>query len=344
VNAAMEFLTSDEAHELFSKTLGFMQVQATRASHRRTAAIAVIRKAAARSRDPRLSALAVRMRLDSFGKVKATLQNMSDKMIKEKEDEIKQKDVCIDGFNKNSAATEHNTREKHKLNANIDDLQMRQDELAKAIAKLEAEMAEMAVQMKRAGEDREIENKEFQEVVADQRATQKLLIASLNILKGFYEKAALVQKGKQMPAHFKSYEKSSSSGGLMGMMNDIINDSKGLEAEAMQAEEDAQKAYEIFVKDTNEATTEKTADRINKLEVKGKVEAEKAEKTVQRDETVDALDQLKSELHDLHIECDYLLKNYDIRTEARDEEIEALKQAVALFSGASFSAFLQNLH
>merc|ERR1719316_164925 len=154
---------------------------------------------------------------------------------------------------------------------------------------------------------------------------------------------ALVQK-KQAPEQFKAYEKNESSGGLLSMMQGIIADTKQLEAEAMTAEEDAQKAYEIFVKDSNEAITEKTKDMINKQEVKGKVEAEKAEKELQKGETVATLEQLDSELHDLHVTCDYLMKNYDIRTTARDEEIEALKQAVAMFAGASFSNFLQSVH
>merc|ERR1719359_2733370 len=104
--------------------------------------------------------------------------------------------------------------------------------------------------MKRAGEDREKANKEFQMTVADQRATQKLLTASLGILKGFYEKAALVQKskvaekqaaGQAPPPGFKSYEKNAASGGVMGMMSGIINDAKAMEAEAIRGEEDAQK-------------------------------------------------------------------------------------------------------
>merc|ERR1719240_209734 len=148
----------------------------------------------------------------------------------------------------------------------------------------------------------------------------------------------------RQPANFKAYEKSASSGGLLSMMQGVINDTKQLEAEAITAEEDAQTAYEIFTKDSNEAVTEKTKDMINKIEVKGKVEAEKAEKEIQRDETLATLEELKSALHDIHIDCDFLLKNYDIRTEARDEEIEALKQAIAMFSGASFSTFLQNLN
>ena len=38
---------------------------------------------------------------------------------------------------------------------------------------------------------------------------------------------------------------------------------------------------------------------------------------------------------------DFTLKNFDTRQAAREDEIEALKQSLAMFSGASFSAFLQ---
>ena len=44
--------------------------------------------------------------------------------------------------------------------------------------------------MKRAAEEREIANKEVQEILADQSATQKILPALLNTLKDFFEKAA----------------------------------------------------------------------------------------------------------------------------------------------------------
>ena len=36
-----------------------------------------------------------------------------------------------------------------------------------------------------------------------------------------------------------------------------------------------------------------------------------------------------------------VMKNFEIRQTARDEEIEALKQAKAILSGAKFEAFLQ---
>merc|ERR1719213_775376 len=217
---------------------------------------------------------------------------------------------------------------------------------------LKAEVAEMQVQMKRAGEDREKANKDFQMTVADQRATQKLLTAALGILKGFYEKAALVSvnehtakqtTGQAPPPGFKSYEKNAASGGVMGMMSNIINDAKAMEAEAIRGEESAQKTYEEFVMDTNTSIETKTKDIVAKTEAKAKAEGAKVEATTERDSVLGESEQLANENADLHKSCDFTLKNFDIRQTARDEDIEALKQSIAMFSGASFSAFLSKM-
>merc|ERR550514_1330245 len=134
--------------------------------------------------------LAYRVKLDAFTKVKKAIDDMIAQLLKEKEDEIKQRDFCIEGFYQNERSTEKKEREKKDLTELIDDLTMQIDALAKAIETLKAEIAEMQVQLKRAGEDREKQNKEFQMTVADRRATQKLLTAALNILKDFYAKKA----------------------------------------------------------------------------------------------------------------------------------------------------------
>merc|ERR1719213_1516293 len=175
--------------------------------------------------------------------------------------------------------------------------------------------------MKRAGEDREKENKEFQTTVADQRATQKLLAAALNILKGFYDKASLVQKkadqkvaaGQAPPPGFKSYEKNAASGGVMGMMSGIINDAKAMEAEAIRGEEDSQKNYEEFVMDTNMSIEEKVKDITGKTEAKAKAEEAKVEAQTERDAVLEELEQLANENADLHKSCDFTLKNFELR-------------------------------
>merc|ERR1719199_1849873 len=221
-------------------------------------------------------------------------------------------------------------------------------QLTEAIDTLKSEVAENQVQLKRAGEDREKENKEFQATVADQRATQKLLNAALNVLKGFYDKkaaAALVQTqqpaGPPPPPGFEAYKKNAAAGGVMGMITQIINDAKAMEAEAIRSEEDAQKAYEDFVKDTNNSIEEKSKDIVNKSETKAKAEADLVEATKDKEAVMLELEQLANYKAELHSSCDFVMKNFEIRQTARDEEIEALKQAKAILSGAKFEAFLQ---
>merc|ERR1719272_2424319 len=347
---ALAFLSSDEAHDLFTRTFNFVQVHSTSQSKRRVQVPKALTQAAQKFEDPRLSALATSARLDAFTKVKKSIQDMVDKLLKEKQDEIKHKDFCIEELNNNERDTEMKERDRADPEAKIADLAMQVDTLAKEIEVLKADVAELQVQMKRAGEDREKQNKEFQVTVADQRATAKLLAAALNILKGFYDKAALLQKqastkqatGQAPPPGFKSYEKNESSGGVMGMMQSIIDDSKAMEAEAIRGEEDSQKAYEDFVKDTNNSVEEKSKDIVNKSSTKAKAESEKVEAETEHEATMGELEQLANENADLHKSCDFTLKNFELRQTARDDEIEALKQANAMFSGASFSAFLQN--
>merc|ERR1712232_194509 len=193
-----------------------------------------------------------------------------------------------------------------------------------------AEIAEMQVQLKRAGEDREKQNKEFQTTVADQRETQKMLQAALNVLAEFYGKAALLQQepaGPPPPAGFEAYKKNAASGGVMSMLQQIISDAKAMEAEAIRAEEDSQKAYEDFVKETNGSIEAKNKDIVNKSDEKAKAEADLTEAKVARDNTLLDLEQLSNYNGELHSSCDYILKNFDVRQTARDEEVEALKQA-----------------
>merc|ERR1719274_515349 len=125
------------------------------------------------------------------------------------------------------------------------------------------------------------------------------------------------------------------------MIQQIINDAKAMEAEAIKSEEDAQKAYEDFVKDTNASIEEKSKEIVNKSELKAKAEADKTEAEEVKENVMIELEQLSNEDADLHKSCDFVMKNFEIRQTARDEEIEALKQAKAILSGAKFDAFLQ---
>merc|ERR1719217_373871 len=85
----------------------------------------------------------------------------------------------------------------------------------------------------------------------------------------------------------------------------------------------------------------KTKDITNKSSSKAKAEGARVEAQTEHEAVVGELDQLTAANADLHKSCDYTLKNFDLRQSTRDDEIESLKQAIAIFSGASFGAFLQ---
>merc|ERR1719159_2170259 len=124
------------------------------------------------------------------------------------------------------------------------------------------------------------------------------------------------------------------------MIQGIIQDAKAMEAEAIKSEEDAQTAYVEFVKDTNDSIEEKSKDIVNKSELKAVAEADKTEAEEAKENVMLESEQLSNEEADLHKSCDFIVKNFDIRQTARDEEIEALKQAKAILSGAKFSELL----
>jgi len=350
VSKALAVLSGDDAHDLFTRTFNPALVQTGEAvaAKRREEASQLLSQVAKRLNSPRLSALAYRVRLDAFTRVKKAIDDMVAQLLKEKADEIKHKDFCVDEFNTNQLQTEKKERAKADLIAKIEDLEMTIKALTEAIDKLKAEIAEMQVQMKRAGEDREKENKEFQTTVADQRETQRLLKAALSVLQDFYgKKAALLQGRKQEPAGpppppgFEAYKKNAASGGVMDMIQQIIQDAKAMEAEAIRSEEDAQKAYEDFVKETNASIEVKSKEIVNKSEEKATAEGELIETKEAKEAVMLELEQLSNYNAELHQACDFVLKNFDVRQTARDEEVEALKQAKAILSGAKFEEFLQ---
>jgi hypothetical protein len=302
----------------------------------------LLKQVALKVDSPRLAAIAMKVKLDAFVRVKKAIDDMISQLMAEKQDEIKHKEFCVEEFNTNQVQTERKEAEKQDLLALIEDLQMQIKTLTSEIDTLKSEIAELNLNMKRGGEDREKENKEFQLVVADQRASQKLLTAALDILKGVYEKAALVQDGQAPPPGFKEYKKNENAGGVMGMIQTIINDAKTMESEVIRAEEDSQKAYEDFVKDSNASIQEKTKSQINKSEENAKAQEDLNQAVQDKEAALLELEQLSNYNGELHASCDFIMKNFEIRQSARDEEIEALKQAKSILSGAKFIQMLKD--
>merc|ERR1719188_232000 len=358
VSKALAILSGDDAHDLFTRTFNpastasgegttLLQSGTAANSRRRDEASKVLKAAAAKLHSPRLSALATRVRIDAFERVRKAIDDMIAALLKEKDDEIKHKDFCVDELNENQLETEKKERDKSDTELLISELEAHIKKLAEEIEALKGEIAEAQLQLKTAGEQRDEANREFQLTVADQRATQKLLKAALGVLEEFYGKAgaSFLQRqepvGPPPPPGFADYKNHEGSVGVMKMITQIADDAKAMEAAALKAEEESQAAYVAFVEETNASIDAKEKEVINKEEEKAKTEAELVKQKEILDSIIADLEKLSDYNAQLHKSCDFVLKNFDLRQTARDEEVEALKQAKAILSGAKFSEFLQ---
>jgi septal ring factor EnvC (AmiA/AmiB activator) len=342
---ALAVLSSDEAHAIFSSTFNPDFMQRKMDSTRREKAAKVLSAMAEKTHNPHLAAIAMQVKLDAFARVKKAIDDMMAQLTAEKNDEIKHKDFCIDEFNTNQMQTEKKESEKTNLIAEMEDLDLAIKTYTSEITTLKNEIATMQKNLKTAGENRDKENAEFQQTVADQRASQKLLKAALEILKGFYEKKEmfLIQSKQAPPPGFSDYKKSAKAGGVIGMIETIISDTKSMESEATRAEEEAANAYNNFVADTTKNIDTKNKEIVNKSEEKAKAQTNLNQATSDKENTMLELEQLSNYNAELHQECDFVMKNFEIRQEARDEEIEALRQAKGILSGSKFATFLQTL-
>mmetsp|Transcript_21697 Transcript_21697/g.67682 ORF Transcript_21697/g.67682 Transcript_21697/m.67682 type:complete len:691 (+) Transcript_21697:48-2120(+) len=347
VSKAIAVLSSDKSHALFDRTLGtsLLQRRAERRSAGRAHAADLLAAAARRLGSPKLAALAYKVRIDAFKRVKKALDGQIAELVQEKKDEIKHKDFCIEEFQANQLETEAKEHEKEGLLVKVDDLKASITALGKEIQALQREIAEMQLQRKRAGEDREKENAEYQAVVADQRETQQVLKTAMKILSDAYSQTFLVQRqepaSETPPEGFKTYEQNAGGDRAIGMLKTVLADAEAMEAEAVREEEDMQKGYEDFVKDTNAAVDARSREMVDKSEDKATTETELIETEEKRDSALLQLEQLSNYNAQLHSSCDFVMKNFDVRQTARDEEIEALRQAKKILSGDKLAKLLQ---
>merc|ERR1719146_137842 len=140
----------------------------------------------------------------------------------------------------------------------------------------------------------------------------------------------------------KQGEYSKHGGGniIVSLLGSIITESEDVEKKALNAENEAQKAYEEYIADSNAANAAASESITSKTGEMAVADKDKIQATESRDTTIQDLLLLGEHNAALHQDCDFLIKNFDVRQSARSEEIESLFNAKAIFSGANFG-FLQ---
>merc|ERR1719161_3026020 len=131
--------------------------------------------------------------------------------------------------------------------------------------------------------------------------------------------------------------KTEKSGGALALMDSLVADLKSSLGEAEYEEKTAATGYGDLMADSqasrasdNKAISDKSAA---KADLESKIVSMKESEAL----TQDSLKNVMAYISELHGSCDFIMDNFELRSNARTNEIEGLKKAKAVLSGASYS-------
>merc|ERR1719367_1171982 len=328
---------------------------------------------------PRLDFIALALRdqnSGTFDKGIATIEEMVTILAAEQTADDEKKAYCEAELDKTEDSKKSLERKVDDLGAALEDTKGMIQTLTEEIAALVDGIKALDKAVAEATENRKAENVAYKELMAADTAAEQLLSMAGNRLAKFYtpklyvpppktelsaEQRIAVNMGSEAapvlaqvrqhdvasvappppPETWGAYKKKGEEhGGVVAMLNMLKADLEKEMQSASVDEKDAQAEYEQMMAESAEkrATDSKALDdkEATKADLESQALKLKEEETATMKEAMAAAETLKN----LHMECDWLVSNFEVRKEARAGEVDALKKAKAVLSGADYS-FIQ---
>jgi len=376
----IKVLNDDDALELFKKTLpgasSFLQISESTADMR-ARALSALAGVRASNVGVDFIVLSLQGRKAGSDKVVKLIDHLTAALKKEGQDDVDKKEYCANQFDQTDDKKKVLETEVEDHESTIADLVSVPTQLAAEIDALGDGVRELDKSVTDATEQRKEEADAYAPLMANDATAKELILFAKNRLNKFYNpkqyKAAstemsdedratlaaggtlapteaggiagtgigLAQELPPPPAAIEAYsKKSEESGGVIALMDLLVKDLDKEMLEAEMTEKNAQEDYQNFMKDAaakRAKDSKALADKEGTLaDTKARLwEARDAKKASER--SLMAVDQYIS---NVHAECDWLIKYFDMREEARNGEIEAMQKAKDILRGADYS-FLQ---
>jgi len=354
----IKILNDDDALEMFKKTLpgasaSFMQVEVSEDSMR-TRALALLQegklgKKADRQRIDFIM-LALRGKKVGFDKVLKMIDDMVALMKEEQLDDEAKKEYCEKQFDHADDKKKGLERTEGKLEKAIANAKESIATLKEEIAALGEGIVALDKSVAEATDQRREENSDYKTLMVNNQAAKELLEFAKNRLNKFYNPKLYKPPAMFMqismhrgqadpgpPPAAPGAHKKQDGGGVIAMIDTLVKELDTEMTEAEVNEKNAQEEYEEMMADSSAkraADTKSVADKSAAL-------ADAEAMVVAKSETLTSTQKELMATHEyigqLHGECDWILKFFDVRAEARNGEIDALKKAKAVLSGADFS-------
>jgi len=303
-----------------------------------------------------------------FDKIIALIDKLSKELEADQATDDEKKVYCEQEFEKTE------DKKKGLLNT-ASDLQTAIDDASESISNLKVEIETLDdgiraldKEVATATANRQEEHEEFVASTAANKATVDILKFAKNRLNKFYNPSqyeppakrqlgeneqiqanmgySLLQvksrRGDAAPppppeANLAYSTKGEESSGVIQMLDNIVNDVETDIQTAELEEKDAQQDYEKFMDDAASKRAEDSKAITDKQAALGTTEEELVSTKEALGNTNNKLMETEKYLGGLHAECDWLMKYYDTRKEARTGELDALDKAKAVLNGADYS-------
>merc|ERR1719343_1449233 len=350
IGDTIKILNDDDALDLFKKTLpspSLLQTQTTSAAVKQRVWTILKRGKS----DSRIGFIALALRSTApkvFDKVIGMIDEMVALLQEEQVQDDKKKEFC-------EAEIDKTEDEKKSLERKVDDLAKAQDEGKDTLATLGDEIEALSdgikaldKQVAEATENRKEENAEYKEDMANNVAAKKIMEMAKKRLAKFYSPKSAAASLVEVDLHdlgsaapppppetWGAYKKQTEEAGvILGMMTMMIADVEKEITESKTEEKNAQEEYDTLMKDSGEKRRMDSKTLSDKESAKA--DLEKALQKMAQEEKTTKFEVMNTAetLKDLHMECDWLLNNFEARKEARAGEVDALKKAKAVLSGA----------
>ena len=358
ISETIKILNDDDALELFKKTLPSASFVQMRSRSVRAQELAYTGLKSARvsnqmhSDNLDLIMLALHGKKVGFEKVVKMIDSMVENLKSEQTEDENKKAYCATQLDSSDDKRKSMHRDIEDLDTAIADTNEKLATINSEIKAIVSGMAQLDKSVAEANEQRKEEHKAYLELVSSNAAATNLLGFAKNRLQKFYNpklhvpeafvqvSAHVHESAQQAPEAVGPYTKSQESSGVIAMIDLLIKDLDKETTEAETQEKDAQSDFEGTLGDSAKKRAADAQALNGKKSAKADMEVFLDNSKTGRASSVKELAAITKVIAGLHGECDWLLKYFDTRKDARSSEIEALGRAKAVLSGADYS-FLQ---
>jgi hypothetical protein len=328
----VKLLNSDDALELFKKALpsasSFMQVTES-SSTVKARALATIQEARKHQKGGLkldFVALALRGRKVGFEKVIALIDKFIGNLKADQKADDDKVAYCKAEFDKADDEKKALERKVSDAETAIKDAKETVATLIKEIEDTKAAIVNLDNDVAIATAQRQQENGEYKTLITQNTAAMSLIKMAIKRMNKFYN-----------PSFIQNGEATHGGNAVITMMTTLVTDLEQENAVAKTAEGNAQADYEKFMADTKEQRIADAKLLEDKEAAKGEadeaVQSSVDAKTASGKELQGVLDYIMG----LRADCDFVMKYYDTRKQARSDEIDALGKAKDVLQGADYS-------